>query len=411
MQDYKSFFKIFKTKFDGRPLVYLDSGATTQIATPVLDAIMEYETTKRANVHRGVHHLGDLSTQAYDDARVRVAKFVNAHTPSEIVFTKNSTDGLNIIALAYVKHHLKRGDIILVGEAEHHSNLLQWQELARTYKLKINYIPITKDGALDYKNVDTDWSKVRFVTVQHVSNVLGYLNDIDQIVKYVKRKAIQSSSLELPKFCVDASQSIAHIPINVQKMGVDFLVFSGHKMYGPMGIGVLWVNRNLHDILSPAFYGGGMVRQVNSKKNKYAQMPDLLEAGTPNVSGAYGLASAIDFIDKIGFEQIKQHDSEILTYAMSSLNQIGAEIYGPKDMNHRVGLISFNIPNIPSHDLASIASTNGVCIRSGQHCVMPWHIKNNIKTSARLSIGVYNSKSDIDVLIDSVNQARQILRY
>ena len=411
MTDYKKLFPIFDKKIAGKELVYLDSAATSQIAKPVLDAIIDYEITKRANVHRGVHTLGDLSTQIYDESRKKVADFIHANIPSEIVFTKNATDSLNIIALAYVKHSLKKGDLILVSEAEHHSNYIEWQELAKEMGFEINFIPVNADGALDYKNVKTDWTKVKFISIHHVSNVLGYVNDVATIVKHFKKKALQAGQVQSPSFCVDASQSVAHLELNVQKMGIDFLVFSGHKMYGPMGIGVLWVNRKLHDKITPAFYGGGMVRVVSDKENKYAKMPEILEAGTPNVSGAVGIATACQFIKQIGYETICKHDQEILGYATAKLLKVGAVIYGTKDALKRGGLIAFNITEIPSHDLATIVNGYGVAIRSGQHCVMPWHAKNKLTTTARLSIGIYNHKSDIDILIKGIIEAKKLLSY
>lgn len=419
MKIYRDDFSIFKRKISGKRLAYLDSAATSQIAKPVLDAIIDYEENHRANVHRGVHTLSEESTMMFEKARENIAKFIGAVVPEEIVFTKNSTESLNIVVQSWAKDNLHAGDIILVSEVEHHSNFVPWQVLAKEYGLDLVLVPINQEGELDIHNVNTDWSRVKVVAFHLVSNVFGVKNDSREIVKYIKKRVIEAKKLSndeanirsnFPKIVIDVAQAIAHTQINVQKLGADFVAFSGHKMYGPMGIGVLWINRILFPEISPYFTGGGMIKEVYFDNTSYAEMPERLEAGTPNVTGAIGLSAACDYISSIGYEDIQSHESEIMDYMLNSLlMDEDIEVYGSKVSSKKCSVLSFNIKGIPSHDLSSVLDTEGVAVRSGQHCVMPWHVNSGVYSTTRASLAIYSTKEDIDQLIEGIKKAKQLL--
>jgi len=402
---HKSDFPILQRKINGKSLVYLDNAATSQLPSQVLDSLYEFETHHRANVHRGVHTLSEESTELYENSRKIVAKFINAVIPAEVVFTSGTTDSINLVAFSWARKNLKKVEIILVSEVEHHSNLIPWQKVCNEVGCKLEFIPVDDNGMLQIENVNVDWKKVKFVSITHVSNVLGVVNDIKSIVKYIKKK-----SLHMPKILVDGAQSISHLSINVQKLGVDFFAFSGHKMYGPMGIGVIWINRNVFGEMFVYKTGGGMINNVDLYNSTFLNSPQFLEAGTPNVSGAIGLASACKYLMDIGMDKIRTEELEVMKYALESLSKIKAiTVYGSMNYMEKCGVISFNYVGIPSHDLATVLDSEGVAIRSGHHCVMPWHKKQKITTSARISFGLYNSKEDIDKLIIGINKAKKLL--
>ena len=402
IKDYRSDFPILKRQIHGKRLAYLDSAGTSQVSKFVLDAVYDFETNHRANVHRGVHTLSEEASEMYEAARLKVSKFIGAVIPSEIVFTSGATESINIAAFSWGVHNLKKDDIVLVSEIEHHSNFVPWQEVCRMTGSQIKYIPIDNNGDLDIKNTNVDWSKVKLVAFTQVSNVIGRVNEVKDIVKNIK-KAVGEN--QMPKILVDGSQAVSHLPVNVQSFGIDFYAFSGHKMYGPMGIGVLWIKRDIFKELRPVKFGGGMINEATYEKSTFAQMPEFLEAGTPNVSGAVGLGFACDYINQIGIENIIKHDTILMDCALNKLREDkDIIIYGSPNSS----LIAFNVKNIPSHDLASVLDTCGVAVRSGHHCVMPWHKKQDVTTTARLSFGIYSDFSDIDQLILGISKAKGI---
>ena len=418
MKNYKFDFPIFKRKVHGKPLVYLDSAATSQIPKVVVDAMNEYEFNHRANVHRGVHLLSEESTLMYESARKKVANFIDANVPEEIVFTRNATESINLVAYSWGEKNIKQGEIILVSEAEHHSNLVPWQNLISRTGCEVVYIPVNEDGFVDIKNTKVDWERVRLVAYAHISNVLGSINDVKEINKCIKKRVIEAkhlkaeqanSKMHFPRIIIDSSQAVPHMRVSVKKLGADFVAFSGHKMYGPMGIGVLWINRDIFHELKPFILGGGMIKEVHLDHTTYAPMPEMLEGGTPNVSGAVGLAAACEYISNIGYDEISRLEEEVMQYALRQINREDINIYGTVDSKKRASLISFNVKKIPSHDLASVLDAEGVAIRSGQHCVMPWHMKNLLQTTARVSLGIYNTKDDIDSLVKAIDKAKIIL--
>lgn len=420
-EQIKKDFPILNRTVNNKPLVYLDNAATSQIPMPVLEAMVSFEVNHRANVHRGAHTLSGEATDIYETSRKLISEFIGAVIPAEVVFVKNSTEALNLAAYSWAKPNLKEGDIILVSAGEHHSNLLPWQMVCKENGCKLVEIPINEDGFLDYKKIEVDWTKVKFTALTHVSNVFGVENDIKEIVKFIKRRVVEANKItdkkeiekHMPKVLVDASQSVPHIPVNVQKLGVDFLAFSAHKMCGPMGIGVLWINRDLFSELQPMNTGGGMIKNVEFKESTFANMPDLLEAGTPNVSGVVGLAAAVTYLQKIGLEEIAKHEKELVDYFFEKISKRDdIIIYGSKNSKDKMGVIALNVKNKSAHDVAVVLDSEGIAVRSGHHCVMPWHMTKlgpEYKTTLRVSFYLYNNKEDIDVLMKGFDKVHKIL--
>ena len=417
-KDIKADFPILDRIINGKPLVYLDNAATSQISTFVLESMLQFEVNHRANVHRGAHTLSGEATDMYEHARETVAKFIGAVVPAEVVFVKNSTDAINTVAFSWARHNLTKGDIILVSKGEHHSNLLPWQMVCKENGCEIKEIPLGEDGFSDYKKIEADWSKVKFVALSHVSNVFGVENDIKEIAKFIKRRVFEAHNLKdkkdldslMPKILVDASQSVPHLSVNVQKLGCDFLAFSAHKMCGPMGLGVLWINRDLFSEIKPVNTGGGMINKVELHESTFAPMPELLEAGTPNVTGAIGLASAIEYLEKIGMENIHAHEKELVSYFFEKIkDRDDIIIYGSKNPNEKLGVIALNIKGKSAHDVAVVLDSEGIAVRSGHHCVMPWHMEQEYKTTLRVSFYFYNTKEDIDKLIVGFDKVHRIL--
>lgn len=409
--------------FDYETCAYLDNAATSMICSDALNSVIEYDLFYRSNVHRGGHYLGDKSTDLYEDSRSVVSDFIGAVVPSEVVFTSGSTDSINLLVNS-IKGIFKKGDIVLVSEAEHHSNFIPWKVLANDLGIEVKSIPLSDEGFVDIKSVQVDWSSVKVVSFTYVSNVLGVINDPKDIVKYIKKRVIESKKLNsgdehvkenYPIIILDAAQAVSRIPINVKKLGIDAMFFSGHKMYGPMGIGVLWINRDIRERVKPYKTGGGMVESVVCNTNDeceivYKDFPECLESGTPNVSGAVGLASACKYINKVGIDNIRKHEKFLLDYTFKEMDKLGDfEIYGSKNPEDKAGVISFNYKGIPAHDLASILDVEGVAVRSGYHCVMSWHKKKSIAGSVRVSLGIYNDESDIDKFINAVKKAKAII--
>ncbi|MEK6934716.1 MAG: cysteine desulfurase [Nanoarchaeota archaeon] len=366
-----------------RNLIYLDSAATSQKPKIVINAINDYYNNYNSNVHRGVYSISEEATLEYEKAREKVAEFVNA-LPSEIIFTKGTTESLNLLAYSL---DLEEGDEILISEMEHHSNLVPWQQLAKKKKLKLKYIPVNEDGDLEFKpKLVTDKTKV--ISVTHVSNVLGTVNDIKNIVKNKKKALV----------IIDGAQSVPHMKVDVKELGVDFLAFSAHKMFGPMGIGVLYGKLELLEKLDPFLYGGDMIKQVSFEETIFNDVPWKFEAGTPNVVGAIGLGKAIEYINEIGIENIEKHNMELGKYAIKKLKELGVKVYGnPKN---KLGVVSFNLNGMHPHDVSSLLDQENICIRGGHSCAMPLMKKLNVNGVCRVSFHIYNEKEDVDRLVN-----------
>lgn len=400
MRDYKKDFPILKQKIKGKPLVYLDNSATTQKPKKVIQAIIEYYEKDNANVHRGVHELSMRASEAYEHAHQIVADFIHAAF-EEIIFTKGTTESLNLVASSLGKN-LKKGDEIVLSEMEHHSNFVPWQQIAREKGAKIQLIPLTKEYRLDMKAAEKLISKkTKIVSLIHCSNVLGTVNPIKELAQ----KAHKVGALMI----IDAAQSVPHMKVDVKDLDCDFLAFSGHKMFAPTGIGVLYGKKELLERLEPYQYGGGMIQEVTLEKTTWNELPWKFEAGTPNIEGALGLARAIEYMQDIGMGNIERYNQELTEYALRQLSTIkGLVIIGPKENKDRAAVISFTLEGLHPHDVGEILNQEGVAIRGGNHCAMPLMTSLKIIGTNRASFQIYNTKEDVDSLIKGIKKAQEI---
>jgi cysteine desulfurase/selenocysteine lyase len=382
----------------GKPLVYLDNAATTQKPLAVLDAMRAFELRDYANIHRGVHALSQRATDAFEAAREKVAAFVHARSADEIVFVRGATEAINLVAQSFTRPRLQPGDEVLVTAMEHHADIVPWQMVCDATGAKLRVAPIRDDGALDLQALpELLGPRTRMLAVTHVSNVLGTVNDVARVAQLAHARGVP--------VLVDGAQAVAHLPVDVQALGCDFYVFSGHKLYGPTGIGVLWGRAEMLAAMPPYQGGGDMIRSVSFERTTYADPPTRFEAGTPHITGAVGLAAAIDFVQGLGWDAIAQHERALLERAQSALSRIpGLRIYGT--VPDKIGVISFNIDGLHAHDLGTIADAEGVAIRAGHHCAMPLMQRYGVAAMARSSLGVYNKNDDIDALVRAVRKAQ-----
>lgn len=403
--NYADDFPLLKNSTEnGKRLVYLDNAATTQKPSQVIEAVRNYYEHYNANPHRGAYPLSEKATEAYETARDKAAGFIGAGSPEEIVFTKGTTESLNLIAGAYGMDNLQEGDEILISIAEHHSNLIPWQAVAKAKGAKLRYLYTDVNGKLTTEEIASKiTARTRIVAVAQVSNVLGIVNPIGEIVE----KAHEAGAVVV----LDAAQGIPHMPACVQELDVDFLAFSGHKLYAPMGIGVLYAKKEHLSNMRPLLLGGGMVDDVSEQTTTYADGPAKFEGGTQNVEGAVGLHAAIDYLENIGYEQIGRVENELTEYALARLHTIPhVTIYGQENGHDRMGVISFNIDGAHPHDVSTILSADGVAIRSGHHCAHPLMRHMGVNATCRASLCFYNTKDDIDVLIESIGKVREVLK-
>lgn len=403
--NYSEDFPLLKNSAEnGKRLVYLDNAATTQKPAQVIEAVGNYYRQYNANPHRGAYPLSEKATEAYETAREKVAGFIGAGGPGEIVFTKGTTESLNLAAGTYGMDILHEGDEVLISIAEHHSNLIPWQAAAKAKGAHLKYLYTDKNGRLTPEEIASKiTARTRIVAVAMVSNVLGIVNPIGEIVK----KAHEAGAVVV----VDGAQSIPHLPVNVQALDVDFLAFSGHKLYAPMGIGVLYAKEEHLKKMRPLLFGGGMVDDVSEQAATFADGPAKFEGGTQNVEGAVGLHSAIDYLENIGYEQIGRIEHELTGYALSRLTSLPyVTVYGRESGHDRTGVISFNIDGAHPHDVSTILSADGVAIRSGHHCAHPLMRHMGVNATCRASLCFYNTKDDIDVLIESICKVREVLK-
>lgn len=416
-------FPILDQKVHGKPLVYLDNAATSQKPRAVIDALVHYYERDNANVHRGIHELSNRSTTAFEAARTRSAKFINAKSADEIIFTRGTTEGINLVAATWGAKNLKAGDVILLTELEHHSNLVPWQMLAQRTGAKIAYIPVTGDeGTLDLSKLDSLLtSQVKLLSMVHISNSMGTVNPVEELCARARKLGITT--------LVDGAQSAGHLPVDVQAIGCDFFAFSGHKICGPTGIGVLWGRQEILDAMPPYQGGGEMILSVGYQKTEFKHAPHRFEAGTPDISGPIGLHAAMDYLDAIGRENIWQHDQELANYAyekLSALNNI--RLFGPKpvaqasrlsvpNLHHtggtpvplpgRAGLVSFLLKDVHAHDVVTLADQGGVALRGGHHCTQPLMHKLGVESTARASFYFYNTKAEVDVFIEVIKEIQK----
>lgn len=395
-------FPILSRKINGKPLVYLDNGATTQKPQSVLTAMDSFYKTSNANVHRGIHTLSEEATVKYEHAHRNVGDFIGASSFREIIFTRGTTESFNMLS-RMLTQNLQRGDEIILTQAEHHSNLVPWQQLAAQKGLKLSFIPLnTKTGELNWPAFEKMLSKkTKVVSLAHVSNVLGSIAPLKKISKLVHDTGAVLS--------VDAAQSVARLPIDVKRMGVDFLAFSGHKMYGPTGSGILYGRESLLADIEPVFYGGDMVREVHFAKSTWNELPWKFEPGTPSITEGIGLSAAVDFLRSLPFENIYPHEQSLMKHTLNEFSNLsGISVYGPASPSARAGVVSFNVKNVHAHDLSSLLNEDGIAIRAGHHCAMPLAGVLTIPASARASFGVYNTKDDVDALVKGIQKAQKI---
>lgn len=387
-----------------RNIAYLDSGATSQKPQAVIDAISEFYKKCNANPHRGAYALSQEATEVYENTRTKIAEFINAKHREEIIFSKNATESLNLIAYSYGLENIEKDDEIVISIMEHHSNLVPWQKVAKTKQAKLNYMYINENFELSDEEIESKITdKTKIVGITHVSNVLGTINNIEKIIKYAHKKGAI--------VIVDASQSIPHMKIDVQALDADFLVFSGHKMLSPLGIGLLYGKKELLDNMTPFLMGGDMIEYVYEQDTTFASLPNKFEAGTQNVEGVIGLGAAIDYIESLGYDKIEQIEREIVHYAIEELRKLNfLDLYLTKNNENHSAVISFNIKGVHPHDVASILDAEGVCVRSGNHCAQPLMRFLGIDSTCRASFYIYNTKEDVDRLVEALNKAYNMFK-
>jgi cysteine desulfurase/selenocysteine lyase len=395
-------FPIFTRTVHDKSLIYLDNAATTQKPRSVIEAVTRYYETYNANVHRAVHTLSHEASVAYEEAHKKAAQFVNARSWREIVFTRNATEALNLVAYAWGMHNLQAGDEVLVTIMEHHSDIVPWQMLRQLKQITVKFLDVTDDGRLKLGELPKRLTKrTKLVGVIYASNVLGTVNPLKTIIEEAKKVGAVT--------VIDAAQAAPHIPIDVQAVGCDFLAVSGHKMLGPTGIGFLWGRKELLEAMHPFLHGGDMISTVTTESVTFNELPWKFEAGTPNIAGGIGLGAAIDYLCSLGLENIYTHEQRLLEYALEKLSQInGLEIYGPKETEDRLAVISFNLKGIHPHDVAGILDEAGIAVRSGHHCAQPLMKRLGMDNTARASFYIYNSEDDVDALVEALKTAQKL---
>ena len=392
-----------KTVYDDRPLVWLDSAATSQKPRQVIQALVDYYEGYNANVHRGVHALSMESTERYEEARQKVADFIGAESSDCLIWTRNTTEGINLVANSWAEDNIKAGDEIVVTAMEHHSNLVPWQQIARRKSASLRILPLAADHTLDMGAVDTIiGARTKLLAIAHESNAIGTINPVKQLAE--KARAVGAAVL------IDGAQSVPHMPVDVQDIDCDFLAFSGHKMLGPTGIGGLYVKRQTLESMNPFLTGGEMVLAVSYEDASWNDLPMRFEAGTPNIADAIALGAAVDYLQAIGMDKVREHEVSLTKYALNTFKELeeDLDVYGPKDAENRGGIVSFHHPDVHPHDLGTVLDRRGIAIRTGHHCAMPMVQSLGVPATARASMYLYNTEEEIDMLVDALKEA---LRY
>ena len=393
-------FPILKTTVRNKPLCYLDNAATTQKPQQVLDILNKYYTTMNSNIHRGVHYLSGVATDAYEEARVKVKNFINASSEKEIIFTKGTTESINLVANSFGRNNVKEGDEIIISNMEHHSNIVPWQLLCNEKKAKLKIIPIDDNGEIifdEFLNLISE--KAKLISVVYISNSLGTVNPVKQI--------IETAHLNNIPVLLDAAQAVNHMPVDVQKLDCDLLAFSGHKLYGPTGIGVLYGKEEILNSMPPFLGGGDMISKVTFEETTFNELPFKFEAGTSNVADAIGLGSAIDYLTSLGMEKIREHDLALLDYATQRIKEIpGLTIIG--NAKEKSGVISFILDTVHPHDVGTVLDFEGIAIRTGHHCTQPVMQRFNIPATSRASFGLYNTFEEVDMLVQALKKVIEV---
>ncbi len=413
MQSTESLFENIRKDFpiltrkvrDNKSLVYLDNASTTQKPNQVIDAITDYYRNHNANIHRAVYALAEESTEAYEGARDKIANFVNIKNRQELIFVRGTTEAINLVAYAWGRPHINEGDIIVTTEYEHHSNIVPWQLLTQEKHAKLEYIGMDDDGQLILDDLDKYLAtgKVKLVTFSLMSNVLGTITDAEKIIAKCKAAGVPT--------LIDGAQAVPHMKVDLDTLGCDFFAFSGHKMLAPTGIGVLWVRKSVLQTMNPFHGGGDMIREVHKYETTWNDLPYKFEAGTPNIADVIGFGAAIDYLTKIGMDNVRQHEIELTKYAIDEFSKVpGLQIYGTKDITKRGGVISFNFADVHPHDVAQIIDGEGIALRSGHHCAQVLMERLNVAATSRASFYIYNTKDDVDALINSLNIVAKVFK-
>ena len=395
-------FPILSRRVYDKPLVYLDNAATSQKPRAVIQALVDYYEGYNANVHRGVHALSMEATDRYEEARQKVARFINADTPESIIWTRNTTEAINLVANTWAMDNINAGDEIVLSQMEHHSNLVPWQKVAKEKGAVLRFLPLAKDGSLNLEDVDSIINqRTKLLAIVHMSNSIGTINPVKELA--AKARAVGAAVL------LDGAQSVPHMPVDVNDLDCDFLAFSGHKMLGPTGIGALYVKRDVLEQMEPFLRGGEMVLEVTYEKATWNDLPMRFEAGTPNIGDAIALGAAIDYLNELGMENVREHEIQMTQYALDAFKELEElDVFGPTDPDFRGGIIPFHHPDVHPHDLGTVLDRLGIAIRTGHHCTMPLMRTMGIVATARASFYVYNTEEEVDLLVDGLKEA---LRY
>jgi len=404
VQSIRKDFPILERKVYGKPLVYLDNAATSQKPRQVIDALVNYYENYNANIHRAVHCLGEEATAAYEEARAKVAKFINAPSPESIIFTRNTTEAINLVAYTWGRANVREGDEILLTQMEHHSNLIPWQRLAAEKGASVRYIELTDTHTLALDGLENLFdARTRIAAMPHVSNSLGTINPVEKIAAEARRNGTL--------FLVDGAQGAPHLPVDVQAIDCDFYAFSAHKMLGPTGVGVLYGRPELLEEMEPFLGGGEMIRKVTYEGATWNDLPWKFEAGTPNIADVIAFGAAVDYLSELGMENVREHEVEITDYALTRLSQMeGIVMYGPPDPRERGGVVSFNFGDLHPHDIGTVLDHHGVAIRAGHHCTQPLMRTLGVSGTARASFYVYNTPEEVDVLVEALEATRDFFK-
>ena len=406
IENIRKDFPILERKVgDNKPLVYLDNASTTQKPKQVIDAITNYYNNYNANIHRAVYSIAQEATDAYELTRDKITKFLNIPKREEVIFVRGTTEAINLVAYSWGRKNIEKGDIIVTTEYEHHSNIVPWQLLAGEKGAKLEYIGIDDNGELILDQLDKYLAtgKVKLVTFSLVSNVLGTISDIDTIMSKCKKAGVRT--------LIDGAQAVPHMKVDIQKLGCDFFAFSAHKMLGPTGIGTLWVRKDILETMDPFHGGGDMIREVHKYETTWNDLPYKFEAGTPNIADVIGFGVAIDYLSSIGMDKVREHEIELTKYALEKLSKVkDLKIYGTKDISKRGGVISFNFADIHPHDVAQIIDEEGIAVRSGHHCAQVLMERLDVAATSRASFYIYNTKADVDSLVNSLEKVARIFK-
>jgi len=401
----KDFPILQRTVRDNKPLVYLDNASTSQKPTSVIESITDYYNNYNANIHRAVYALAEEATDAYESTRDKIAKFLNVKKREEIIFVRGTTEAINLVAYSWGRSHVNEGDIIVTTEYEHHSNIVPWQLLVKEKGAKLEYIEVDDNGELLLDQLDDYLAtgKVKLVTFSLMSNVLGTITDSEKIISKCKKAGVLT--------LIDGAQAVPHMKVDIEKLGCDFFAFSAHKMLGPTGIGILWARKEILETMNPFHGGGDMIREVHKQETTWNDLPYKFEAGTPNIADVIGFSAAIDYLEEIGMDKVRQHEIELTRYALEKMSKVkGMMIYGTPDLSKRGGVISFNFHDVHPHDVAHIIDREGVAIRSGHHCAQVLMERLDVAATNRASFYIYNTKEDVDKLVSSLDKVAELFK-